>query len=225
VDALMWIRGFSLNASFSARSSRAIEGLRSGNPKKPKPEKNSHVVFSAGALLAVLTLAGCASIPPSRPPSSSEVQSSPIVDDLRDEGDWDGSGGAVNMRNRGEALADFALRLRGTPYRFGGASLAGFDCSGLVFYAHRQLGLTVPRTSREQEADAENIKPRKLRRGDLVFFKIGSRKVNHVGIYIGKSRFVHAPGAGKPVTINSLDDDFYAETFFSAGRYWDRWPH
>ena len=225
VDALMWSGGFSLNASFSARSSRAIEGSQSDPRKKAKPEKNRHVPFSAGALLAVLTLAGCASAPPSQAPSSSHVASASDVDDARDESDWDGSGGAVNMRGRGEALADFALRLRGTPYRFGGASLEGFDCSGLVFYAHRQLGLTVPRTSREQEADAENIKPRKLRRGDLVFFKIGSRKVNHVGIYIGKSRFVHAPGAGKPVTINSLDDEFYAETFFSAGRYWDRWPH
>jgi cell wall-associated NlpC family hydrolase len=84
--------------------------------------------------------------------------------------------------------------------------------------------VTVPRTSREQEEDAQNVKPRKLRRGDLVFFRISSRKVNHVGIYIGKRRFVHAPGAGKPVTINSLDDDFYADTFFSAGRYWDRLP-
>ena len=50
------------------------------------------------------------------------------------------------MRNRGEALAEFALRLRGAPYRYGGATLDGFDCSGLVFYAHRHLGLTVPRT-------------------------------------------------------------------------------
>ncbi|MEJ0085792.1 MAG: C40 family peptidase [Pseudomonadota bacterium] len=173
----------------------------------------------------MLALGGCASAPSTQPAHTPQTQSPSTVDDTRSGDEWDGSGGAVNMRNRGEALADFALRLRGTPYRYGGASLDGFDCSGLVFYAHRQLGLTVPRTSREQEEDAENIKPRKLRRGDLVFFKIGGRHVNHVGIYIGKHRFVHAPGAGKPVTINSLDDDFYAESFFSAGRYWDRLPH
>ena len=215
----MRTRGFSLHASFSARSIRAIEGPILAR-KKPGT-KNRHVPF----LALVLALGGCASAPPPQATPSPQTQSPPIVDDTRPENDWDGSGGALNMRNRGEALADFALRLRGTRYSYGGASLDGFDCSGLVFYAHRQLGLTVPRTSREQEEDARNVKPRKLRRGDLVFFKIDSRRVNHVGIYIDKHRFVHAPGAGKPVTINSLDDDFYAQTFFSAGRYWDRLPH
>ena len=139
--------------------------------------------------------------------------------------DWDGAGGASTMRNRGEALADFALRLRGTPYHYGGATLDGFDCSGLVFYSHRSIGLRVPRTSADQAEQAMIIKPRKLRRGDLVFFKIGSRQVNHVGIYVGERRFVHAPGAGKPVTINSLDDAFYSERFYSAGRYWNQLPH
>jgi cell wall-associated NlpC family hydrolase len=166
--------------------------------------RNVPVFFLLAALLA-----GCGSAPEPQPVPRQ----------------WDGSGGAAELRNRGEALANFALSLRGTRYRYGGATREGFDCSGLVFYAHRHFGLTVPRTSSDQAEEAESIKPRKLKRGDLVFFRIDSRRINHVGIYIGKKRFVHAPGAGKPVTINSLDEEFYAETFESAGRYWDQLPH
>ena len=165
------------------------------------------------AILLLLILAGCASSPsprPDPPPAVNEPQR------------WDGSGGAAGLRTRGEEVADFALGLRGVPYRYGGATRAGFDCSGLVFYSHRQLGLAVPRTSQDQADGARQIKESKLRRGDLVFFRIGSRRVNHVGIYIGDRRFVHAPGAGKPVTVNSLDDEYYAQRFSSAGRYWDR---
>jgi cell wall-associated NlpC family hydrolase len=167
------------------------------------PAKKKHVpVF-------LLLLAGCASSPPPRiDPPPAEV--------------WDGSGGVASPRERGEELADLALRLRGTPYLYGGATNQGFDCSGLVFFTHRQLGLSIPRTSRDQAEKAREIKEGNLRRGDLVFFKIGSRHVNHVGIYIGERRFVHAPGAGKAVTINSLDDEFYEKRFSSAGRYWDR---
>ena len=58
-----------------------------------------------------------------------------------------------------------------------------------------------------------------------MFFKIDSHKVNHVGIYIGQRRFVHAPGEGKPVTVDSLDEEFYEDTFSSAGRFWNRLPH
>jgi cell wall-associated NlpC family hydrolase len=167
------------------------------------------------SLVSVLLLASCSSAPeprPSPPPATSQ-------DEV-----WDGNGGASSMRNRGEALADFAMRLRGARYRYGGATLDGFDCSGLVFYAHRQFGINVPRTSRDQSDEATSIKPRKLRRGDLVFFKIDGHSVNHVGIYIGEHRFVHAPGAGKPVTVNSLDDQFYSTRFTGAGRFWDRFP-
>jgi cell wall-associated NlpC family hydrolase len=171
-------------------------------------------VSRASVLLLALSLAACHAAPPPRQTTHESATEA-----------WDGGGGAAAMRNRGEALAKFALSLRGTRYRFGGATRDGFDCSGLVFYAHRQFGLEVPRTSREQAEEAEQIKPRKLRPGDLVFFHIDSRRVNHVGIYVGERRFVHAPGAGKPVTINSLDDDFYAESFASAGRFWERISH
>jgi cell wall-associated NlpC family hydrolase len=164
----------------------------------------------------MLLLAGCQSAPEPRaePPPAAEVRAR----------EWDGSGGADSIRKRGDALANFALTLQGVRYRFGGATPDGFDCSGLVYYAHRHFGVAVPRTSRSQSEEAEEVKRRKLRPGDLVFFRIDSSKVNHVGIYIGKDRFVHAPGAGKPVTVSSLEEAFYAENFSSAGRFWDRVP-
>jgi cell wall-associated NlpC family hydrolase len=161
-------------------------------------------------LLLLLLLAGCHSAPETRPVPA--------------EGN-SGGGGAEAIRGRGDAIANFALSLRGVRYRYGGATRDGFDCSGLVFFTHRQFGFTVPRTSRDQSEQAEEVKPRHLQPGDLVFFRIDSRKVNHVGIYIGQRNFVHAPGAGKPVTVNSLDEEFYEQTFESAGRFWDRPPH
>jgi cell wall-associated NlpC family hydrolase len=186
----------------------------------------------------VFLVAACTSAPQPRelpplvlesPPPIASVPA-PVDDDATEDADvddeeWTGSGGASALRNRGDALVAVAMSLRGTRYRYGGATPAGFDCSGLVFYAHRQLGLAVPRTSRDQAEAADTVKPRKLRRGDLVFFKIDSPRVNHVGIYVGRHRFVHAPGAGKPVTVNSLDDEFYAQSFWSAGRFWNRLPN
>jgi len=165
----------------------------------------------------LIALAGCSATPQYRPPDPTPPPS--VAAGAGDAGvvEWP-------ARNPGDALAEVALALQGTPYRYGGATRDGFDCSGLVFYAHRRLGLDVPRTSSDQAEEAERIKPRKLEPGDLVFFRIASRKVNHVGIYVGEHRFVHAPGIGKPVTVNSLDDEFYAETFAGAGRYWDRAP-
>lgn len=165
------------------------------------------------ALLVVWFIAGCASTPVPYNPAKLPPQAT------RPHSQQEAT------RTRGEDIADYALTLRGTPYRYGGSTRSGFDCSGFVFYTHRQFGLTVPRTSRDQEKQAEHVKERKLQRGDLVFFRIGSRRVNHVGIYIGDKQFVHAPGAGKPVTINSLDDEFYAERFESAGRYWEGAAH
>jgi len=193
-----------------------VYGSRSAPLPFASTSRLSSYLRAVPAFLLVL-LAGCQSAPEPRatPPA-------PTVAQPKEE--WDGSGGAAQVRNRGDALANFAMSMRGTRYRFGGATPDGFDCSGLVFYAHRHFGVDVPRTSRSQAEEAESVKPRKLKRGDLVFFKIDSSRVNHVGIYIGKHRFVHAPGAGKPVTVNSLDEEFYEETFVAAGRFWDRLP-
>ena len=99
-----------------------------------------------------ILLAGCRTAPEPQPSTTAHESSTDS---------WDGSGGAPRMRNRGDALANFALGLRGTRYRYGGATLDGFDCSGLVFYTHRHFGLDVPRTSSEQAEEAEAVKRRR----------------------------------------------------------------
>ncbi|MFK7886292.1 MAG: C40 family peptidase [Gammaproteobacteria bacterium] len=110
-----------------------------------------------------------------------------------------------------------AERMIGTPYRWGGADLEGFDCSGLVQFSYAQAKLRVPRTTSQQRKVARDISRQALRKGDLVFFDIEG-KDNHVGVYLGDSRFVHAPSSGKRVQSASLQEPYYSERFAGAGR-------
>lgn len=197
------------------------ENRRAGVWLHFRPRKWCLTPFFLPPFFALL-LAGCASSPPPQPPTP-PIDVPVTAPSIPPVEEWTSSSNATS-RDFGENLADFALTMRGVPYRYGGATVAGFDCSGLVFFTHRRFGVDVPRTSRAQAEEAERVKRRKLERGDLVFFKIGSRHVNHVGIYIGDDQFVHAPGKGKPVTINSLNDEYYDRRFESAGRYWSRKP-
>lgn len=113
-----------------------------------------------------------------------------------------------------------ALALLGTPYRWGGASPEkGFDCSGLVSYVFRNaMGIELPRVSRDMAQSGELIADRtKLAEGDLVFF--GRRgRVDHVGIYVGEGRFVHAPSTGKDVMVSSLDTGYWSNKYMQARR-------
>jgi len=120
--------------------------------------------------------------------------------------------------DRGVVLLRAAESRIGTPYRYGGAGPDAFDCSGLVVYAHRELGVTVPRTAAEQFAAAAPVLRHDLRPGDLVFFRLAGRQVSHVGIYAGGSRFVHAPRGGGHVRMASLEDDDFRRSFAGAGR-------
>ncbi len=108
-----------------------------------------------------------------------------------------------------EQLVKTAADQIGTPYRFGGNSPRGFDCSGLVQYAHRQLGIEVPRTTASQLAQARDPQRRHLLPGDLLFFAIGRQKERHVGIYEGEGLFIHAPSSGKRVSRASLDNPYW----------------
>jgi len=119
----------------------------------------------------------------------------------------------------GPKIAQEAVALIGTPYHFGGADARGFDCSGLVLYVYGTVGIAIPRTAAEQQRAAFAVATAQLAPGDLVFFRIRSRHVDHVGIYAGAGRFVHAPRAGLAVDYALLADDFYAAHFAGAGRF------
>jgi murein DD-endopeptidase len=112
----------------------------------------------------------------------------------------------------------------GAPYKYGGAGPDAFDCSGLVTYAHRQIGVAVPRTAAQQFAAATPVKRGELRPGDLVFFRLESRNVSHVGIYAGDGRFVHAPQRGGNVRMASLDEEHFNRSFAGGGRLYPARP-
>jgi len=152
---------------------------------------------AAAVLAAALALGGCASAP--RP--SPAPQAPPDA--------------------QGRAIAAAAAALIGTPYHFGGADAAGFDCSGLALYVHEQVGLAIPRTAAEQQRAAHPVPLAQLAPGDLVFFHIHARGVDHVGIYAGDGRFVHAPRRGLAVTYGDLSRGFYARHLAGAGRFWN----
>ena len=121
----------------------------------------------------------------------------------------------------GRILLQVAQSRIGAPYRYGGAGPDAFDCSGLVAYAYRQIGIAVPRTAAQQFAAASPVKRSDLRPGDLVFFRLESRSVSHVGIYAGDSRFVHAPQSGGNVRMASLEEEHFRRSFAGAGRLYE----
>jgi murein DD-endopeptidase len=125
---------------------------------------------------------------------------------------------------QGAAIATAATALIGTPYHFGGADEAGFDCSGLALYVHEHVGLSIPRTAAEQQQVARPVPLAKILPGDLVFFRIRKRGIDHVGIYTGDGRFVHAPHAGVAVSSADLSGEYYARHIVGAGRFWEQGP-
>lgn len=110
---------------------------------------------------------------------------------------------APAARANAQVAVDAALAQLGKPYRWGATGPNAFDCSGLMVYAWRQAGVTLPRTSHAQFTNLRSISRSELRPGDLVF--AGSPRVHHVGMYIGNGQIVHSPRAGRPVEVRSMD--------------------
>ena len=109
----------------------------------------------------------------------------------------------------------------GLPYQWGGASAEeGFDCSGLTMAVYQLNGLNLPRSSRDQYVIGAPVERAELAKGDLVFFATkGRAKVSHVGVYAGDDRFIHAPGKGKTIRVDSLSDRYYGAHYVGARKY------
>ncbi len=109
----------------------------------------------------------------------------------------------------------------GVPYLWGGASPeAGFDCSGLTMTVYQLSGIDLPRTSGDQFGAGEDVDKDELLKGDLVFFATAKgSKVSHVGVYIGDGRFIHAPGKGKKIRIDSLSNAYYYKRYLGGRTY------
>jgi cell wall-associated NlpC family hydrolase len=123
-------------------------------------------------------------------------------------------------RSLRQVLADFAVTLRDIRYRRGGREpTTGFDCSGFVRYVFRHsVGQDLPTDSASQFQAGAKIARGEMKTGDLVFFRTRGKRVSHVGIYLDNGRFIHAPSAGKRVSINSLDETYWAKRFAGAKR-------
>jgi len=117
-----------------------------------------------------------------------------------------------------ERAAAYVLKLVGAPYRYGGASPKGFDCSGLVLYSYRQAGISLPHNTDQQRHLGQPVRRSELGPGDLVFFDQQGKKHGHVAIYVGNGEIVHAPSSGKRVRRDRLDSPYWRKHFSEARR-------
>ena len=120
------------------------------------------------------------------------------------------SAGSSTVSVSGGSIAGNAAKYLGVPYVYGGTSPAGFDCSGLIYYAAKEAGISLPRTSQAQSTLGSYVSVSDLQAGDLVFWG-GVGSAYHVGVYIGNGQYIHAPEPGQNVTVQSVA--YFAPSF------------
>lgn len=128
---------------------------------------------------------------------------------------------ALEGMSMNEKLIAFAKKLLNIPYRFGGNSLLGIDCSGYVKKVYSTIGVNLPRSAREQYSEGDPVDKDELSVGDLVFFRTYASFPSHVGIYLGNNLFIHASSKSRKVTIDSLETPYYFKRFIGAKRVLD----
>ena len=167
--------------------------------------------------MALSLLAACSSAPPKR--SSSQLRNPASAVPLAKNLSWSNRPAHAPPADAANDVLFRAIGLVGTPYRWGGNTpQGGFDCSGLINYIYMpSTGGRLPRTSGEMAAlDKPKVDEAELASGDLVFF--GRGHVTHVGVYVGKGRFVHAPNSGGTVRLDDLDGAYWKENFVYGRR-------
>jgi len=114
-------------------------------------------------------------------------------------------------------------RYQGTPYRYGGTTARGFDCSGFITTVYREgLGQNLPRSTKHMLQSGQAVDPEQIRPGDLVFFRI-RRNLKHAGIYMGNGQFIHS-STSVGVTMSSLTSNYWQDRFIQARRYTRQMP-
>jgi peptidoglycan DL-endopeptidase CwlO len=126
------------------------------------------------------------------------------------------SGGTYNGTATGSArqALQYAYAQLGKPYAWGGAGPNSFDCSGLTMMAWRAGGVSLPRTTYSQYDATRRVAFADLQPGDLVFFN----SLNHMGIYVGSGKMIHAPHTGSTVQTENISSGYYRDNFYGAGR-------
>ena len=116
-------------------------------------------------------------------------------------------------------VVTYAKSFLGTPYRSGGTTRNGMDCSGLVSAVYTEFNVALPRTAYDQSHVGSDVSRGGVEPGDLVFFQTSrSKSVSHVGIYIGDGRFIHASTSAREVRIDAMDSDYFRRRFVKAKR-------
>ena len=125
--------------------------------------------------------------------------------------------GKWNSPDQRKLFIKVATGFLGAPYKMGGSTVRGIDCSAYVRKMYGFFDINLPRTAREQSTVGVSIEKEELQEGDLVFFQT-RRPIGHVGIYIGNNEFVHASRGGKIVRVDSLDRPYFQKRFRCAVR-------
>jgi cell wall-associated NlpC family hydrolase len=155
------------------------------------------------------------SAPSSPVPTATRV---PPPTDVVQEFPLDGSGDSVATPDaRGNEVVELAEQYLGAPYRSGGTTANGVDCSGLTFAVYRSVGVKLPRSSDDQARVGAPVTRDELAPGDLIFFG-SSSNVSHVGIYAGDGEFIHASTRSRSVRFDRLDTKYFANRYLAARR-------